>query len=95
MNTRTFTYYSVERNWRIIFASSSNIYPSPSANVSYYGPASTQVDRTDAAFEIKKNAHKQRWGVGAKFYGRYCRIPGPVIYMCRCTLENEVYSNSC
>lgn len=92
MNTRTFTYSSVEHNWRITFASSSNIYPSPSANVSYYGPASTQLDKIDPAFEM----HISRGGgVGAKFYGPYCRIPGPVIYMCRCTLENEVYNNSC
>ena len=26
--------------------------------------------------------------------GSNCRIPGPLIYVCRCALKNEVYNNS-
>ena len=35
------------------------------------------------------------WGPWLIFHWSDCRIPGPAIYMCRCTLKNEVYNNSC
>ena len=50
--------------------------------------------RSNLTPQLAKNTVNELSVVSVVPGGSNCRIPGPLIYMCRCALKNEVYNNS-
>ena len=50
--------------------------------------------RSNLTPQLAKNTVNDLSVVSVVPPGENCRVPGPVIYVCRCALKNEVYNNS-